>query len=238
MIRIDKTKSSVEIEPGKKAEELSVIYASGIVNPNGPTLMVYYSDTNKQSKCGNLYQVIFHPISDSIKLVGETEWNAQLAEVQGITLNSDIFDSSFPTLFLKGSVIGQSLFESLLINYMKSIEDSKRIYRLLKKYEGNPFERVSAEINGAVQSLIRDKESKSSSIFKKFGKGLSNGEINNKKFAQILMNKNNVQKEIQALIAAYNGSIENVIPTKLVQLDFNAFLNVFAHVSAACNLSF
>jgi hypothetical protein len=238
MISIDNSKECHEVELSKKAEELQILFATAIVNPNGPTFNVYYVDTSSESESSDLYQVNIHPTSDSIQKIASLKWSSGGASLKEIQFFSDFFNGSLPTLFLKGNLLEKETFHQIISFYIDSVDDSLRTYQYVKKYEGKPYQRVSAEMRGAVESILGKKSDENAGLFKKlFGK--KNEKINNvdnKDFIKALTKETNVIEEIKALFMAYNGSIENVIPAGMVQLDFRAFINVFSHVAIQCNV--
>lgn len=238
MISIDNSKECQEVELSKSAAELQVLFATAIVNPNGPTFNVFYVDTSSESESSVLYQVTIHPTSDSIQKIASLKWNSGTDSLKDIQFYSDFFNGSLPTLFLKGNLLEKETFHQILSFYFDSVDDSLKTYQYVKQYEGKPYQRVSAEMRGAFESILGKKSEENTGFFKKlFGK--KNEEINNvdnKDFIKVLTKEANVIEEIKALFMAYNGSIENVIPAGMVQLDFKAFINVFTHVALQCNV--
>jgi len=240
MITIDQSKECHEVDLSKNADELEVLFATGIVNPNGPTFNVYYLDTSSKSGTSDLYQVSIHPTSDSIQNTAIIKWNSSGETLSGINFYSDFFNGSLPTLFMKGNMLNKDVFHKIISMFIDSSEDSLRTYQYIKDYEGKPYQRVSAEMRGAFESILGKKEEQKTGFFKNlFGK--KNKEINqvdNQDFIKVLTKEVNVIEEIKALFMAYNGSIENVIPAGMVQMDFKAFINVFTHVAIQCNIDF
>jgi hypothetical protein len=140
---------------------------------------------------------------------------------------------------MKGNLLNKELFEQIITLYIDLTEDSLRTYQYIKQYEGKPYQRISAEIQEAFESIIgKEPDQKFGFLKNLFKKSKAITEIDNQDFIKILTNENNVIEEIKALFMAYNGSIENVIPEEMVIMDFNAFLNVFTHVGAQCNIDF
>jgi hypothetical protein len=238
MISIDESNECQEVDLPKTAEELQVLFATGIVNPNGPTFNVFYLDTFSNLESKPLYQVTIHPISDSIQIVGCATFTSCKRTFKNIQFYSDFFNGSLPTLFMQGGFLHTEIFNQIISLYIDSTEDSLRTYQYVKQYEGKPYQRVSAEMNGAFESILGKKPIQKVGFFEKlFGKRNKEiAEVDNQDFIKILTKDNNVIEEIKALFMAYNGSIQNVIPAGMVQLDFKTFINVFTHVAIQCNI--
>lgn len=238
MISIDQSKECQEVELSKSVEELEVLFATGIVNPNGPTFNVYYADTSSKTESSILYQVTIHPTSDSIQSTASIKWNSSGETMTGIDFYSDFYNSSLPTLFMKGNMLNKEVFYQIISMFIEQSEDSLRTYQYIKEYEGKPYQRVSAEMRGAIKSILGKTEEQKVGFFKKiFGK--KNKEINemdNPDLIKLLTKEKNILEEIKALLMAYSGSIENVIPSGMVQIDFKAFVNVFVHVAIQCGV--
>jgi hypothetical protein len=238
MISIDNSKECHEVELTKKAEELQVLFATAIVNPNGPTFNVFYVDTFLESESSCLYQVTIHPTSDSIQEIATVQWNSVEDNLKNIQFYSDFFKGSLPTLFLKGKILDKKSFHQILSLYIDSANNSLRTYQYIKEYEGKPYQRVSAEIRGAFESILGKRPEENIGFLKKLfsKKGKEIDSVDNKDFIKVLTKDVNVIEEIKALFMAYNGSIENVIPAGLVQINYKAFINVFTHVALQCNV--
>jgi len=236
MISIDNSKESHEVELSKNPEELHVLFATAIVNPNGPTFNVFYIDTSSVSSL--LYQVTFHPTSDSIQEIATIQWNSVSDTLKNIQFYSDFSNGSLPTLFLKGNILDKESFHQILSFYIDSMEDSFSTYQYIKLYEGKPYQRVSAEMKGAFDSFLDSKPSANigffNKLFSKKGEDINN--VDNKHFIDLLTKDINIIEEIKALFMAYNGSIENVIPSGMVKIDFKAFVEVFVHVAIQCGV--
>lgn len=238
MISIDQLKECFEVELPKNAEEYQVLFASAIINPHGPTFNIYYIDPESESITSNLYKVTIHPMSDSIQTVADITWGKIGETLKDIQFYSDFFQGSMPTLFMKGNLLDGKLFNQILELYINSSNGSLRTYQNVKHFEGIPYERVGAEMNGVMQSILDKKSEKTPGFLKSlFGKTKKdNNEMDVSDFTRMLTNEKNVIAEIKALFMAYNGSIENIIPEGMVQIDFKAFLNVFAHIASQCNI--
>jgi hypothetical protein len=238
MITIDHTKECKEVELSKNANEFEVLFATGIVNPNGPTFNVYYIDMSANSEATGVFQVTIHPADDSIQNVATVNWDSSGESLAGINFYSDFFGGSLPTLFMKGDLLKKEMFHQIISTYIDFNDDSLKTYNYVKQYEGKPYQRVSAEMRDAYGSITRKKTEQKNNFFKKLFTSKRNEvkQVDNKHFIKLLTNELNVIEEIKALLMAYNGAIENVIPAGMVQLDFKAFINVFTHVAIQCNI--
>jgi hypothetical protein len=239
MITIDHTKECKEVELSKNANELEVLFATGIVNPNGPTFNVYYIDMSANSEATEVFQVTIHPTADSIKNIATVKWDSSGESLAGINFYSDFFGGSMPTLFMKGELLKMDLFHKIISMYIDSSDDGLETYNYVRRYEGKPFQRVSAEMKDSFDSISEEMfEQPRAGFFKKLF-GLKKNEvkqIDNLHFIELLTNEFNVEQEINAFLMAYNGSIENVIPNEMVQHDFNSFVDIFSIVAIQCNI--
>ena len=238
MISIDNSIECHEVELSKSVEELQVLFATAIVNPHGPTFNVFYVENSSSSESSLLYQVTIHPTSDSIQEIATTKWDSGGDNLKDIQFYADFFNCSLPTLFLKGNILDKESFHQILSFYIDSVEDSLSTYQYIKQYEGKPYKRVSAEMKGTFDSILGKKSTENIGFFNKlFSKKRKEiNRVDNKDFINLLTKEVNVIEEIKALFMAYNGSIENVIPEGMVQLDYKAFINVFSHVAIQCNI--
>jgi hypothetical protein len=238
MITIDQSKECKEVELSKDANEFEVLFATGVVNPHGPTFNVYYIDMSANSEAKEVFQVTLHPTADSIQNVATVNWDSSGETFAGINFFSDFFGGSLPTLFMKGDLLKNEFFHQIISMYIDFNDDSLETYNYVKQYEGKPFQRVSAEMRDAYESITEEKAEQRVGFFRKiFGaKSKEVKEVDNKHFIKLLTNEINVIEEIKALFMAYIGSIENVIPAGMVQLDFKEFMIVFTHVAIQCNI--
>lgn len=238
MITIDQSKECKEVELSKNANEFEVLFATGIVNPNGPTFNVYYIDMSANSEATELFQVTIHPTADSIQNVATVKWDLSGESLAGINFYSDFFGGTMPTLFMRGDLLKKEFFHQIISKYIDLNDDSLKTYNYVKQYEGKPYQRVSAEMKGAYESKTGKDAEQRAGFFRKIfsAKNKKVEEVDDKHFVELLTNEINVIEEIKALLMAYNGSIENVIPTGMVQLDFKEFINVFTQVAIQCNI--
>ena len=238
MVIITSKQKCTEINLTKKAEDYDVLFATGIVNPNGPTVNVVYYDYDPDTHSAKLICVNIHPTSDSIREVGSAIWSGSGRVLEYIEFYSDFFNGSMPSLFIKGKFYSEHLFNGIIEKYITNCDGSLRTYRFMKEYEGKPFKRVTAEINSALDLFSKEKQVKKQSFFQRiFGSEPKNIEkIDVDDFIKILTKEKNVFPEIQALFMAYNGSIENVIPPGMVQITFKEFVHIFTHVAIQCHL--
>lgn len=229
--------SRLELNLSKGTEDLKVLYATGIVNPNGPTLCTYYIDPAAVIDDIKVYEITTHPTGSAGFSVGHIFWNDDELEFERIEFHKDFFGDSMPTLFMKGEILSDTLFKALITSYIENIKNARQTFQLINKYPGNPVKRVTAEIE-LVSDLITDKVSKKhQSFFQTLTqpKPVDNY-LDKNKFIKLLTDKTNINKEISAFFKAYSGSIHNVIPPSMVQVDMRSFLEIFVSICFQCEI--
>ena len=224
MINISNTRTSFDVGLSKGAEEYEVLFATAIVNPMGPTFTIYYFDRSSPDEASQLYRVMIHPTSESFQVSAQLSWDSDLCIINQIDLFSDFFNGSMPTLFMNGRILNDHEFDKVLSLFIDSSNDSYRTFNYLEEFEGNPVQRISAEMKDSFKSTLDSQ------------KPQEIGQINTSTFIHMLKKEENVTAEIKALFMAYMGSTRNAIPEGMVRIDFKTFLDIFSHVAAQCHV--
>jgi hypothetical protein len=233
----DNISTCKKIGMSESKEDLKFLYATAIVNPYGPTTNIFYYKTTDSEYRTPLIQFLVHPISESAREVGTVYLNKRNV-VSEIEFYNDFFDFSMPTLFLNSIDFPEELFKKTIGTYIESINDSDRTYLFIKKYEGNPVKRITAEIDNIIDKMSTQKIPSEISFLKKLfsKKKQDQFTLNTMDFIYLLRKEKNIISEIKALMIAYDGAIKNSIPEDLVKTDFNTFIRLLVEIFLKCGI--
>lgn len=237
MVSLIPNQRSRNIDIQLRNENMVLLYAAGIVNPNGPTLNCYYSTIANQPD--KMYRVMLHPTTDSISEVGLVYWDLWKNRPSSVELYADFFDDSMPTLFMKGKELDAPIFQNLLKTYINHTSDVARTYTFVRNFPGDPFNRVSAEMKAATDAIRNRIQSNDLGALPESAaepRRLDQTEADH--FLRLLSEEQNMIQEIKAFLMAYTGSIENVIPPSMVTIPFPVFITILKDLCVKCGIDF
>ena len=194
--------------------ELDVFFATGIVNPFGPTLSVVAAAG--KTAVGNelpIVEIMLNPFSQNVLQIGKmlvgSEWRPTVDLAPLIERDY----GSCPTIVLVSNHVSDCDRPDLVAQILASYGDQvKNVAQMVKKYLGDPWARVSEEL----RQPQHDPDERS-------------GATSAKELAAIVLSSEHFVPELQALLYAWHGSIEETIIAEQVkrfamsQEEFKAF---------------
>ena len=209
-----------------KAQPLITFFAVGIVNPAGPTLNAIAAvGTLEPGTTLPLVHLMLNPVSQDLAVVGEIS----LAETwDAPTLFSQLFSldyGSCPTLVLPSVLLDDGSGISIFAEFLRTFPDARRVLEDVKQFFGNPWDRVSQEIDRSVAAMKTRGQMPKEPLTQQEAVEL----------AQLLLSEKHTRPELQAFFYAWNGSIKH-FARNLATMSFEEFQDVFARVAASCIL--
>jgi len=214
----------------KRALDNTLLFATGIVNPFGPTLDTYF--INEQKK---ILRIHLHPLNTELSIVGEVAFEENSTEISNVWINKTIFEGRFFSLFLVGLDFEYSEFYDFFFEIsMLNAESSSEQLRLIKRHPGDPYKRVSEEIDlGMKQAIEEQKDPKKKRTIDP--KNIPEKEIS--EHFKLLTIQEYIRKEMVAFSFAWQGSIDHMGVGSLVKLDFDEFnYQIFPEIVVRSNL--
>ncbi len=212
---------------------LMTFFAIGIVNPMGPTLNVIAADgLGDAGDLLPLVHLMLNPFSQECWEIGTVKigesWNpaADLESVFSLPLGA------CPTLLLPSALCSgesaRSMFATLLLHF----DDGSGVLGRLRKYPGDPWKRVKAEMDGMPELMA---QMKSESRAESNSRPMTAAEAD--EFAGIQLEGRNLTEEYRAFMEAWEGSIKfsGFGAAAMSQKDF---VKVFARLAPMCRLPF
>jgi len=234
---VEKHKSSKSLPISSlENRNLITIFAGGIVNPMGPTLSVLALDGKAVIGAHlPILHISLNPFSSFVKEIGVVKCGEEWINTESILpLLSNNFGSC-PTLLLPSRIFSSEIeIKSLYAKFIESFDDASSTLKQIKKFPGDPMNRVQDEMDNIVGSVnIDDTEVRDSKI--ELSKALE--------FVDIQTNSENLKSELKAFLYAWNGSInfqtENgaetltAFPSILSGEEFIEYLSIIAE---SCDL--
>jgi hypothetical protein len=189
---------------GVLAEPISALLVAGIVNPMGPTLTaVIVSGKLTPGSRLRVVQLLLNPFCQEAVTVGKltlgNKWRPS-------TVIRPLFGLSFgscPTLLLPSIHVNADRSVSLHAEFLRGFEDARDVLQRVRQYLGNPWDRVSQEMNAAFAE-----GAKSATGVRGQGHPESLNEDEASELASLLLSEQHTKPELQAFLAAWDGSIQ------------------------------
>lgn len=197
------------------------LFALGIVNPFGPTL-TWVAILGEQLPGAVLpvIKAVLNPFSQSVEQIATftvgDRWS--VADVFAPLLRLDF--GSCPTLVLLHRAVPQASQRELIARVLSRFDEGVvDTFRRIRKHFGDPWKRVSEEIDGTSTTLLTDADQSDTDE-----DALSAAD----KLASLLAQPEHIHSELTALGAAWKGSIEYVgeDPTSEGVLSYSAFSQI------------
>jgi hypothetical protein len=203
--------------------DLDVFFATGIVNPFGPTLSIVAA-AGKTAEGSELpiVEIMLNPFSQTVLQIGKmlvgSEW---LPTVDLAPLIQRDYGSC-PTIVLVSNQVSDNFRIDLVAQILESYGDQvKDVTQMVKKNLGDPWARVSEEFKGPQYET----DDRSIAVVAR-------------ELASLVLSPEHFISELQAFVSAWHGSIEKTPITEEMKRsamgsdEFNAFFfdRVFAAV--------
>ena len=175
---------------------LDVFFATGIVNPFGPTLsVVAAAGEPSEGRELPVVEIILNPFTQRVLQIGKMLVGSKWTPVDDLKHLIQRDYGSCPTMVLISNQVTDSVRCELATQVLKSHGDQVRgVTEAVKRHFGDPWTRVSEQMRGAEY----DADDRSIPDVAQ-------------ELASLLLTSEHFQPEFQAFTAAWHGSIENTV---------------------------
>jgi hypothetical protein len=215
------------------AEPATALLVVGIVNPMGPTLTAVI--VPGKLKAGNklsVIQLMLNPFSQEAATVGQlvlgSKWrpSAIIRPLFGLPFGS------CPTLLLPSIHLDANHSLSLHAEFLQGFEDARDVLQRVSQYLGNPWDRVSQEMNSAFAGV------------EKSAGGARFAPLNGDEateLAGLLLSEQHAKPELQSFLYAWGGSIkfrrEQGLPAMAdAAMSLETFQDIFLRITHGCRV--
>lgn len=230
MITIDTTATILNKLP---ESNFMTLLTGVIVNPFGPTISGFLVQNENEHE-GNIIQFMMNPFNKSIKKIGYCNMeNTKETLDDMVMLMSKNELNSCPTIIACSKLFSENEANLYSALWVSMFSDSKQTYSRVKKFYGDPWTRISMEINSVFEKP---------SIFEKIFKR-NNSKLDfesSKKYISMIMQNKHFNEEIKALFIAWNGAINEMdIPetVKVSAISVETIIPLFSSIFVNSNAS-
>jgi len=186
--------------------EVYPILINGVVNPNGPTLSIVTAVRDKTSAPLALVYAYLNPFRSELFVPGYLR-EGQLAvhfpeQILAALKPFSVFSSGSPTLCIPAGYVDaldiRYLYGRLFANYA----GVRNVFETLKRFPGNPWDRVSEEMQAALGSLTGNLIKQPDNA----GEPMNDDEMN--ALLDIVLDSEHTKTELPAFAYAWKGSID------------------------------
>lgn len=207
------------------------LLVTGIVNPFGPTLdAVVVADHARSGTSLPVIRLMLNPFAQDAHVVGECVMGQKDGVASVIPGLFDLPYVSCPSLLLPNADLDEKNAISLHAEFLRRFEDAIDLLEQIRRHFGNPRDRVSADMDGALAQLSNSETEQPDG---REGRFLTLEQA--KALAMLLLSEQHAKRELMAFFQAWKGSLKHG-PTGLNTMDFDTFLTVFEHLTASCRL--
>jgi hypothetical protein len=215
------------------AEPATALLVAGIVNPMGPTLTAVI--VPGKLKAGNklsVVQLMLNPFSQEAATVGQLVLGSKWRPSAIIRPLFRLSFGSCPTLLLPSVHLDDNHSLSLHAEFLRGFEDARDVLQRVRQYLGNPWDRVSQEMNSAFAGVGGS------------AAGARPGPLNEeeaRELAGLLLSEQHAAPELQAFLYAWGGSIkfqrEQGLPAMAdAAMSLEAFQGIFMRFAQSCRV--
>jgi len=205
------------------------LVAMGIVNPFGPTLTAIGLDQPfKPNINANLLRLSLNPFSQSLQRVGNVEMEDNWNPLSDATTILPLYDGDCPTLVLAPTIFENEVAIAIYARLFKRLPNAADLHERLKRHPGNPWDRITEEVNGMTESIATPVTRNAPSV------NLMS-EASAFAMARHLLEEKNQREELRAFFFAWNGAIENA-GASLASMPIKVLAEYIAVLSFSCHL--
>jgi len=213
------------------AEQAHALLVYGIVNPFGPTLTsVMGVGELKPGETLPVVELMLNPFSQEVQAVGELAAGQEWQPPDVIRSLFSLSSGNCPSLLLPTAYLEADDAASVHADFLRGFSDARCVLSRVKRYLGNPWDRISEEMEGATNALAALAEGGTREAG---GQPLNDDEA--KELAGLLLSEEHTKAELQAFFAAWSGSIEQ-LGAGLPAMSLENFVGVFGHLASTCRL--
>lgn len=216
------------------SSEITTLLVSGIVNPFGPTLNAIVAiGPFKISSMVGIVHLTLNPFQQTILKVADLIIGQKLNTGETIRKFFDFNFGACPSIVLLSKRVKVEKKNELIADFLANFVDGRETFNRIKEYFGNPWDRVSKEMNQAFEP-----PKKPSFFGKLFGgsKKQTNLETDElMEFAELLNSPEHIEPELKAFFYGWSGSIEHIAPG-LATLKSEAIQQIFLTLALTLDL--
>jgi hypothetical protein len=208
------------------ASPVTGLLVSGIVNPFGPTVnaVVAVGELKVGAKLP-VVRLMLNPFQQEVEEVGTLTFGKTWRPSAIIPQLFELRAGCCPSLILPLEQLKLASAVSLFAEFLRGFDDARGVYDRVREYYGNPWDRVSREMSMATEHLTAP-ESRAAEEHEPLN------EAESRHMAELLLADEHSSPEVQALIYAWNGSIQHIAPA-LATLPMDQFATVLEHICSA-----
>lgn len=208
------------------ASPVTGLLVSGIVNPFGPTVnaVVAVGELKVGAKLP-VVRLMLNPFQQEVEEVGTLTFGKTWRPSAIIPQLFELRAGCCPSLILPLEQLKPASAVSLFAEFLRGFDDARGVYDRVREYYGNPWDRVSREMSMATEHLTSPKSRAAEEH-----EPLNEAEARH--MAELLLSDEHSSPEVQALIYAWNGSIQHIAPA-LATLPMDQFATVLEHICSA-----
>ena len=208
-------------------------FATGIVNPMGPTLnAVVVRGFGPSNETQEILRIMLNPFSQTCHVIGELASGEDWEPLQDLRPFFDLPSGSCPTFLMPSALYSTEVAESLFAELLAKFHDGSRPLSFLRKYPGDPWARVQREMSGTTglfdsmkRKLVGDAKPRALTP------------IEAREFVQIQLQPKNLHAEFQAFMYAWKGSIDFTGMSKNA-MSQDRFTKMFSRLAICARLPF
>lgn len=220
-----------DIEPEEILwDGMQTLLLGAIVNPMGPTFFGVAAMGEAASK--NLLHFSMNPFAQTVQIVGKVSHGSM--ERNDYARLHPIFQGfGCPTLFCTSSSLGESERAEVLEAWFRSFDGAANTAEMAMAYLGDPWKRVSKEMEGVFESLKPTK----SGVLDFLRKKPHSGTDAIGSFMQASGTVRHLKPELKAFLYAWNGAIEHTSPVLARDaMKLELAIELFLIFSSSCAL--
>jgi hypothetical protein len=221
-------------------QALTSLLISGIVNPLGPTLNAVVAAG--ELRAGVTVPVVYlmllmlNPFTQECHAVGELTVKRSWRPDGIVRTLFGLPFGSCPTMLLPSVHLTNDLAVSLHTEFLRRFADARSILQSVRRYPGNPWDRVSREMNVAFEGAMR---SATGACGQAYAEPLNEDEA--RELASVLLSEQHTKPELQAFLYAWDGSIkfqrEQGLPGQAdTAMSLEAFRGIFTRIALTCRV--
>jgi len=216
------------------SSEITTLLVSGIVNPFGPTMnAVVAVGPFKVSSMVGIVHLTLNPFQQTILKVADLIIGQKLNTGETIRKFFDLNFGGCPSIVLLSKRVKAEKKNELIADFLATFVDGKESFKHIKEYFGNPWDRVSKEMNQAFEPP--KKPSFFGKLFSGSKKQTNLGTDELIEFAELLNSPEHIEPELKAFFYGWSGSIEHIAPG-LATLKSEAMQHIFFNLALTLDL--
>lgn len=192
------------------------LLAYGFVNPYGPTLKGLAIVSDEKSELAPIVYYSLNPFQQKILALAHFSTSDDLDElVRGAIDKFDLRPSETPTIVIPSQQFTNADMAEIFELVLEKVTDLHRTDEQCRKYLGNPWDRVSAEMKSAISAAQIVEEGRSTSPYHTLQ------DIQN--YLALVTSKQHFLEELKAFAYAWSGSINFQESNEVRELDNTVF---------------